>query len=507
MPNTLKIQGSMKVQGGLYITTIISPTTLIWSGLGINNNWSTTTNWNLRTPINFDILQFAGTTRLTPFNDLAVDTNLNGVAFNAGAGAFAISGNRFILNTGDITNNSSNTQQINNDIVLASDVVNITCNTAAINLNGNISGTGTLTKTGLSGLSLSGNNSYTGNTFISAGPLVIGNSNPFGTGDVFLASTAGALTVATNSIPSTVVINNRLNFVSNSVINFNRSTTLNGPINFTGGSVTLNGPLNSIVTFNNTISASTGVSTFFPFAQGQMIFNAPVIFSGQLGGQGFQAHNGGVFTFNATGNKLNVLNGRGALFVCGVSNAFSQYLTDISLGRRTTTQSYGQVNLNGTDQVFRSIRNTTTSFSDCSGCNIFNNSSTFSNLTTNDLSVNVTYTGSISGNINLIKTGTGTLILSGSTDLAVGPRYTGFTAISAGTLTIRALSSNPSNKVDFASFTNTTLTVNFTTPPIAGDSFILLPARTINLYPAVTLQNASGRTGTYNSTNSTLSIT
>ena len=44
------------------------PTNLIWVGLGSNNNWSNAQNWNINVPKPYDILQFAGTTRLTPFN-------------------------------------------------------------------------------------------------------------------------------------------------------------------------------------------------------------------------------------------------------------------------------------------------------------------------------------------------------------------------------------------------------------------------------------------------------
>jgi hypothetical protein len=177
---------------------------------------------------------------------------------------------------------------------------------------------------------------------------------------------------------------------------------------------------------------------------------------------------------------------------------------------RITISRHGRIDLNGNDQIFRNIRNNTVgvTFSDLTANNIFNNSATFANLTANN-TTNTTYIGSISGNINLIKTGTNTLTLSGSTDLGVGPRYTGFTAISAGTLTNYALSSNPSNKVNFASFSSTnTLTVNFAISPNINEEFILLPGRTVNSYSVVTLQGAAaGRTATYDSANSILKLT
>ena len=196
MPNILKVQGSMKVQGGLYITTSIAPTILIWIGLGSNNNWSTITNWNLRAPVNFDILQFAGSTRLNPFNDLTNNTLLNGIAFNAGAEAFTLSGNRFILNTGSIVNNSSRLQTIGNDIVLGSNAGIINCSTSPITISGNISGSGSLTKIGTSTLNLNRNNNYTGNTFISAGVISVLNNNPFGTGSVFCSGGVSGITVS-----------------------------------------------------------------------------------------------------------------------------------------------------------------------------------------------------------------------------------------------------------------------------------------------------------------------
>ncbi len=52
---------------------------MIWRGLGSDNNWSTSSNWNIRAPQYLDVLQFAGTTRTTSFNDLTIDTPYNGI--------------------------------------------------------------------------------------------------------------------------------------------------------------------------------------------------------------------------------------------------------------------------------------------------------------------------------------------------------------------------------------------------------------------------------------------
>lgn len=51
---------------------------LVWNGGGGDDNWSTALNW---TGVSFtagDTLQFGGSTRLTPVNDLATDTLVGG---------------------------------------------------------------------------------------------------------------------------------------------------------------------------------------------------------------------------------------------------------------------------------------------------------------------------------------------------------------------------------------------------------------------------------------------
>ena len=492
---------------------------LIWTGLGTNNNWSTAQNWNINVPQAYDILQFAGTTRLAPFNDLTIDTPYNGIAFNAGAGAFTLNGNRFVLNSGSITNNSNNTQQINTDIVLGSNAGTINCATSAVLLRGNISGSGSLIKIGTPTLSLSGNNTYTGNTYISAGIISVLNNNPFGTGSVYLSGQSGGLTVSLNAAPTNTIINNpifidgeRPNFSPN--IQVQKSTTFNGLITVgpnsrtnrlnvqNGATMTINGGISGLPSMQNLITLN-GIGTY-------ILSSVPIIFN--------NTNATGIYSDTGTETVIIAVSGNRFQNI----RIFANLRTDVPLAINndsiyvgnipTTNNRHGRINLNGNDQVFRNIQLgaaiSNITFPQISANNIFNNSTTFANLTANNTS-GTTYIGSISGNINLIKTGTNTLFLSGSTDLGVGPRYTGFTAISAGTLTNYALSSNPSNKVNFASFPNTnTLTVNFATSPNINEEFILLPGRTVNSYSVVTLQGAAaGRTATYDSVNSTLKLT
>jgi len=112
-----------------------------------------------------------------------------------------------------------------------------------------------------------------------------------------------------------------------------------------------------------------------------------------------------------------------------------------------------------------------------------------------------TITGKITGAGSFTKVGTG--ILSTFSTLTVANDYTGSTTISAGTLRVLKpfAATTPT-----ASFTATTLSVSFSVAPTAGMTFRFFQGTTTNTYASVTLVGAPGRTGTYNSANSTLTI-
>lgn len=113
--------------------------------------------------------------------------------------------------------------------------------------------------------------------------------------------------------------------------------------------------------------------------------------------------------------------------------------------------------------------------------------------------ITLTVSGSVAGSGTINKTSNGILILSGTLT------YTGSTTITAGTL--RATQTNAASTAT-ANFTvqGSALAVSFNVPPTIGMTFRFFQGTTVNTYATVTLTGAPGRTATYNSANSTLTI-
>lgn len=113
--------------------------------------------------------------------------------------------------------------------------------------------------------------------------------------------------------------------------------------------------------------------------------------------------------------------------------------------------------------------------------------------------------GESGGSRGLTKTGDGTLVLTNNNS------YTGSTSILVGTLRVEKLFSGPVEKFLFAEFTTGNLLVKFSSNPVAGESYKLLPGSTQQNFNTVILRDnadniISGLTASYNSSNSTLSI-
>jgi autotransporter-associated beta strand protein len=140
---------------------------------------------------------FGGVARLTP--DMDASWNINSLTFNATAGAFSLGstgGFTLTVGVGGITNNSTNTETINNAIVLGA-AQTWSASSGNLSVNGNvdnggfaltlsgssniavtgaITDSGSLTKSGSGTATLSGPNTYTGTTTINGGTLSLDNA-------------------------------------------------------------------------------------------------------------------------------------------------------------------------------------------------------------------------------------------------------------------------------------------------------------------------------------------
>jgi len=162
-------------------------------------NWTsgTTPGSGTGTPASGDGLYFGTSSQLSPNNDLSGYT-FAGITFNAGASAFTIGGNTFVLN-GTVANSSSSAQTINNNITLNNNE-SVNATSAALTLGGVISDGGNnygLTAGGGSSqtLTLSGVNTYGGGTTITSGKLSINSAGALGSGNITMANGSSSPTL------------------------------------------------------------------------------------------------------------------------------------------------------------------------------------------------------------------------------------------------------------------------------------------------------------------------
>jgi autotransporter-associated beta strand protein len=197
-----------------------------WDGGGGDDNWSTGTNWvgNSAPPTGSSAndFHFAGSLRLAPNAQAAY--SINSLTFDSGASSFTLGGSTLTLGGGGVTNNSTNTETINNAITLgAAETWNAASGNLAFGgninnagfllsvsgasnttLSGVISGSGGLTKNGAGTLTIGGANTYTGATTVNGGDLSTGTFTLTPTATVSIASGATYTSTGTlNLTPST----------------------------------------------------------------------------------------------------------------------------------------------------------------------------------------------------------------------------------------------------------------------------------------------------------------
>lgn len=169
---------------GVTVEELVTEAT--WDGGGSNNAWTNRFNWtNDAAPSAGATLYFAGTTRLSPSNNFPAGTNFASIYFNAGAGAFTLSGNEIALSS-RIQNSSTNPQTMGLPISLATGStvwIYTMLNSGDLTISGVIGGGGNLLKSQQAAsttLILGGSNTYSGGTTINAGNVSISSIKVMG---------------------------------------------------------------------------------------------------------------------------------------------------------------------------------------------------------------------------------------------------------------------------------------------------------------------------------------
>lgn len=376
--------------------------------------------------------------------------------------------------TGDITIGQAATLLINNGAALGSNNRSVTLQSGAtLRLEGGITvAPKTLIHNGgtLGYLrNISGNNTWTGNINVNAANSRIRSDSGLLTisGNISLTTNVGLIfetaSSTANITVSGLISGNSVALTMSNVFNDTSVLTLSNPNNSYVGRTTISRGIlriSSLKNINNDSSIGSGVNSILLGGIGNN--NSTLEYTGSGDTTNRQIAIGATFSGNMSARILN--NGSGAL-------VFS-------------SSNFNIINEAATAAVSRTL--------------ILGGSNTNDNAIVGIIQnpPNVT--------VSLIKQDIGNWILSGAN------AYTGTTSILSGTLRVSgaAINSATASKVTRADFTNTTLTVTFGTSPAAGETYRLFPGSTVQTYNTVTLSGTgvTGRTATYNSVNSTLTI-
>ncbi|MET0262356.1 MAG: PEP-CTERM sorting domain-containing protein [Rariglobus sp.] len=374
-PLSFNLPSSLRV--GFLLTlaaTCAQAATFTWDGGGSDNNWETANNWNpnvapSHSSDSHDFV-FAGSTRLSAEANNG-GWNLKSLTFSTTAGAFNLSGHVLSIGSGGVTNNSANTQTIQNQLSFSD---NQTWNAAngAIISTGYISANGkNLTATGSSAVTISGqinnagtiNLSGSGNRTlggaISATTVNIGST---GTNTFSSQLNVGTLNLsAGNNTFANVQAGTGINVGGTANANFTGpvtggsngiSITSSGNVNFSGsinsGSLTLNG------TGTTTLSGSGSKST------GAVVVNSGTLILDQTGGgdainNSLTVNSGGTVIF-AGNNQVPewqtvTLNAGSTLYLGDTTQTFASLVItgdsviDFGSGGSQLNVTYGGINI------------------------------------------------------------------------------------------------------------------------------------------------------------------
>lgn len=298
---------------------------------------------------------------------------------------------------------------------------------------GVISGSGTLDKTGAGTLELTGNNTYTGGTNLEAGSLLIDHNNALGTGALTIEDGTTLLSSTPRTITNAMVVNGDFSVFPGGTLLSISAFELDGDMDLTGGNRTITNTMN----FNA-----------FEFGQvnlGGVISNGGLTLASDLS----HPQPNAVF-FRIDGTEANTYTGdtivgQGVSLTLDKSANVTAIAGDVSVQQdavlvvladqqiantsNLTLAGNGRLQVGAGSDVTQSLASVNDDSSGLGSIDL-NDDSTGSTVEIGSGSFSGTIEGGVAGGTSLVKSGTGTLTLSGDNT------YLGDTDIEAGTLVV-----------------------------------------------------------------------
>lgn len=382
-------------------------TVYTWTGAGNDDAFDTALNWNggvVPTAGSSIDLHFAGTARLTPVNSFAASSDIGSIVFDAGAGAFNVSGNSVNL-FGSIQNNSTTAQTIsltslsltstselrmtsgNLTIALTGAGENISTNGNTVHIYGAnklltfaagtvIGGSGDFQIHELNTVQFLSAQTYTGATRIDEGRLFVAGTIGNNTGAIFLGNSTPAY--ANTTVANLFITSSGLNMANEITVNKADTGTAQGSAGhlidgtFTAGTTILSGGivLNSDLGISQSAGGTlriTGVirdgtdTGFTSHAvninstgrKGTVVFTANNTYTGNTttgNGGTLELNNDGVTTNGRIGGSSLISIGRDTTLLLSGSTSVRDRLNNsgtLLLGAGTTVNAGGMLNTGG----------------------------------------------------------------------------------------------------------------------------------------------------------------
>lgn len=431
----------------------------------------------------------------TNSSTFATNASVNTLRFNGGAGtiAGALKANGLLnVGTGTVTLSGNISNGSNSELVVIP--ANNSFTMSGVLSNNSPSNTcklvvGQQTNSAVLGLTLSnGANNYSGGTVIINGRVIITASGALGSGPVTVmrggAPTSALAASVEGGYGGALILQNNITVSNNITIAGQGINDYQGALRSSSGNNIYAGII-TVADSATRIGASSGATLSIT---GGINLTTAATYSNLFNHGGDIRLDCNITSVGTTTIGLLGAAGGTSFLITDRANVWSS--VGLALGSGPTSTAYGRLDLNGYNQ---SVTSLSAAGPDPTQNIITNRSATLATLTINSSSI-FTASNSFTGNLALTKTGTGTATLSGTNT------YSGVTNIQDGALVV-------TQSIATATFRNTSLSVSFSSVPTVGSTYRFFPGSTAQSYTSIILTGADTRTATYNSTNSTLTIT